>query len=51
MKVFDRVRLDVPFIESDRYLRDDIDAITKLIRNNELINIIEFEIGEIIPEA
>ncbi|MCO4782893.1 MAG: histidine ammonia-lyase [Candidatus Cloacimonetes bacterium] len=51
MKVFDRVRLDVPFIENDRYLRDDIDAIAQLIRNNELINIVEFEIGEIIPEV
>ncbi|PCJ16036.1 MAG: histidine ammonia-lyase [Candidatus Cloacimonadota bacterium] len=50
MKIFDRVRKDVSFIENDRYLRDDIEAIRVLIENNELIDILEIELGEIIFE-
>ncbi|MCJ8344688.1 histidine ammonia-lyase [bacterium] len=51
MNIYDRVRKDVSFIEKDRYLRDDIEAIRLLINDNTLINILEFELGEFIPEV
>lgn len=39
-KVFDRVRKDAAFYETDRELWQDIKAVEQLVRNGELLSIV-----------
>lgn len=44
-KIYDFVRKSVPTVEEDRFYGDDMDYLYKIIREGDLVKLVEAEIG------